>query len=66
MADGGEVEYFIGGIYLLLFLLFCLILALLLWVTILSVRVERLKANEKVINALLDTREEEIDMISKR
>jgi len=66
MADGGEVEYFIGGIYLLLFLLFCLILALLLWATILSVRVERLKANEKVINALLDTREEEIDMISKR
>jgi len=66
MADGGEVEYFIGGIYLLLFLLFSLILALLLWVTILSVRVERLKANEKVINALLDTREEEIDMISKR
>jgi len=66
MADGGEVEYFIGGIYLLLFLLFCLILALLLWVTILSVRVERLKANEKVINALLDTREEEIDLISKR
>jgi len=66
MADGGEVEYFIGGIYLLLFLLFCLILALLLWVTILSVRVERLKANEKVINVLLDTREEEIDMISKR
>ena len=66
MADGGEVEYFIGGIYLLLFLLFCLILALLLWVTILSVRVERLKANEKVINALLDTKEEEIDMISKR
>jgi hypothetical protein len=66
MADGGEVEYFIGGIYLLLFLLFRLILALLLWVTILSVRVERLKANEKVINALLDTRAEEIDMISKR
>ena len=66
MADGGEVEYFIGGICLLLFLLFRLILALLLWVTILSVRVERLKANEKVINALLDTREEEIDMISKR
>ena len=66
MAGGGEVEYFIGGIYLLLFLLFRLILALLLWVTILSVRVERLKANEKVINALLDTREEEIDMISKR
>jgi len=66
MAGGDELAYFIGGIYLLLFLLFCLILALLLWVTILSVRVERLKANEKVINALLDTREEEIDMISKR
>jgi len=66
MAGGDELAYFIGGIYLLLFLLFCLILALLLWVTILSVRVERLKANEKVINALLDTREEEIDLISKR
>ena len=66
MAGGDELAYFIGGIYLLLFLLFCLILALLLWVAFISVKVERMKANEKVINALLDTREEEIDMISKR
>lgn len=66
MAGGDELEYFIGGIYLLLFLLFCLILALLLWVSFLSVKVERMKANEKVINALLDTREMEIEGISKR
>ena len=66
MAGGDELAYFIGGIYLLLFLLFCLILALLLWVAFLSVKVERMKANEKVINALLDTREKEIDLISKR
>jgi len=66
MAGGDELAYFIGGIYLLLFLLFCLILALLLWVAFISVKVERMKANEKVINALLDTREEEIDLISKR
>ena len=57
MAGGDELAYFIGGIYLLLFLLFCLILALLLWVAFISVKVERMKANEKVINALLDTRE---------
>lgn len=66
MAGGDELAYFIGGIYLLLFLLFCMILALLLWVAFISVKVERMKANEKVINALLDTREEEIDLISKR
>ena len=66
MAGGDELAYFIGGIYLLLFLLFCLILALLLWVAFISVKVERMKANEKVINALLDTREKEIDLISKR
>ena len=66
MADGGAVEYFIGGIYLLLFLLFYLILALLLWVTILSVRVERLKANEKVMKELVGIRGGESDMISKR
>ena len=66
MAGGDELAYFIGGIYLLLFLLFCLILALLLWVAFISVKVERMKANEKVINALLDTREMEIEGISKR